>query len=564
MSNIQTQHIYRVDLDLCPLRAELEQPLSHTDSLADEFIIHVRRSMTPADLTGMSVLGTLTWDGHKTLPLRGMIHSAQGSAVSLTLPEEAYAIPGAFTLCVQLTDGDVRHTLLHLNGQILRTSGDVLIPAEAVLPTLPEFLEHMQEMDDAAATALNAADQAHNATEALTARVTASLADCAEAIQAAGPAILCDMNGSPAICIDAAARPAVQIVSTINPAQPGTGDPSPDNVRPIPGFDAVTLTRTGKNLLGFREYSVPGTGVYSDIYANGVFRREVQQTHETSFVIGATALQNIISPHIPAGTYTFTLTHMSGPTFSSPYLEVTLTDGSIVNMASGATTTLPLDGTITGVRASLKQFRSGSVIEFVMQLEAGAGTAYEPYSGVTLTADLPETVYGGTLDWTTGLLTVTHIVRTYTGSEAWENSTSDAVYKLPLAIPSTALVMNTEFYHLCSHYKPTYYKEAQDDKTCYSLNAHNLMVKDTSVGSLDSFKAYLAAQAAAGTPMTIVWRLKPASYVTHQLTPQQLDMLKGCNAVRSDAGEANVVYVADTRMYIDNAVAAVKASFQTA
>ena len=37
------------------------------------------------------------------------------------------------------------------------------------------------------------------------------------------------------------------------PTQEGTGDPSPDNVRPIKGRDSVTVERCGENLLSFGE-----------------------------------------------------------------------------------------------------------------------------------------------------------------------------------------------------------------------------------------------------------------------------------------------------------------------
>lgn len=44
-----------------------------------------------------------------------------------------------------------------------------------------------------------------------------------------------------------------------------------------------------------------------------------------------------------------------------------------------------------------------------VQLELGsAATEYEPYQGDTFTADFGQTVYGGTLDWNTGVLTATH------------------------------------------------------------------------------------------------------------------------------------------------------------
>ena len=376
------------------------------------------------------------------------------------------------------------------------------------------------------------------------------------------PAIYEAASGALVTVEDAAALPALSIVSAINPAQPGTGDPSPDNVRPIPGFDVVTLTRTGKNLLGFGDFEVVG-GAYTDSCVQGVFTRTVTTQHTTSSCLHGNAMSSIKNAHLKAGTYVFTLTCSSGIKFASPYAEVTLVDGTIVQLESGKTTTIAMDGTITGIKQTNTQYNTGDIITFTMQLEAGeVATDYEPYSGATRTAILPETVYAGTLDWTTGLLTVTHFAQTYDGTEAWNDPGNGMSYTLPNSVPGEAMVDNEAFYHLCSHYKPVKYRtpDAQADMSCYTLNGHTLCIKDTSAGTLEGLKTSLAAQAAAGTPMTIAWQLKPASYVTHQLTPQQLDMLKGCNAVRSDAGDTSVVYVADTKMYIDNRLAAIAAA----
>ncbi|MBR3763268.1 MAG: hypothetical protein IKK57_01785, partial [Clostridia bacterium] len=252
MSNIQTQHTYRVDLNQCPLSAGLERPLSHTDALADEFVICVRRGMTPANLTGMNVLGSITWGERMTLPLRGTV---QGSSAVLTLPEEAYAVPGTFTLTIQLEDGDVRHTLVHLQGQIARTSSDTLIPSDDVLPTLPEFLQHMEDMDAATAAAQEAAADTRAAAADMARQSAAVLADLTSAMLQAGPAIVCEAGGSILHCSDAAVRPLCSAVTALELTQPGTGDPSPNNIRPLPGWDAVNLTRTGRNLVSHLDYA---------------------------------------------------------------------------------------------------------------------------------------------------------------------------------------------------------------------------------------------------------------------------------------------------------------------
>lgn len=362
-----------------------------------------------------------------------------------------------------------------------------------------------------------------------------------------GSAVVSESDVGGIVTIDNSSDvPALSVISRIVASQSGAGDPSPDNVRPITGCDAVTLTRTGKNLLGFKDFSVGGES-FIDSYSNGVFRREVINYHSTSYALGTTAFKNIENPHIPAGTYTFTLTHISGVTYASPYLEVTLSDGSMVNLASGVATTLPLDGTITGIRMTSKSFSKGDTIEFVMQLEAGAGTAYEPYNGVTLTTNLPETVYGGTLDWASGLLTVTHRRMVFDGTEVWESNatTNPGQFCMRLAAENRALLPG----QICSHYKPGY---AYTGLTFASIEARGTLIwlyhKDLGPATA-TLKSYLAEQAAAGTPVTLVYEL--ATHYTIQLTPNQMEMLKGRNTVWGNTGDTSLVYVADTKMYID-------------
>ena len=369
------------------------------------------------------------------------------------------------------------------------------------------------------------------------------------------PCIACDVNGGMVTVTDAAERGALGVVSAIATVQSGTGDPSPDNVRPISGWDTVGLSRTRKNMLGFEDFSLTSTGVYTDTYTDGVFRREVSQYVTTTFAVSKTAMTYLKHNHIPAGTYTFTATYTGNTTYKGLYLEVTLSDGTIAQLPNGETTTITQGGTITGVRMTSQSLLSGTTIECTMQLEAGTGTSYEPYSGATMTAALPETIYGGSLNWTTGELTVMYVAQSLTGNEAWAAGGSGLVYTLDnRTVQNKSLTDNNIPYHLCSHYKPVAYKSPADqaDMTCYTLNSYQLNIKNTTAGTLANFKAYLSAQAAAGTPVTLLWPLKPAYYSTIQLTPQQLDMLKGYNTIWSDSGDTSLVYVADTKMYIDN------------
>ena len=62
------------------------------------------------------------------------------------------------------------------------------------------------------------------------------------------PAIIQEKSGNPITITDAANCPIRKLKVLFEPIQEGSGDPSPDNVRPISGRDSVTVERTGKNV----------------------------------------------------------------------------------------------------------------------------------------------------------------------------------------------------------------------------------------------------------------------------------------------------------------------------
>lgn len=75
--------------------------------------------------------------------------------------------------------------------------------------------------------------------------------------------VLCpplEETGNPVVCYPVAGYP-LGVVAEWEPTQEGSGDPSPENVRPIKGRDSVTVERCGENLLHIAPFStiVPGT-----------------------------------------------------------------------------------------------------------------------------------------------------------------------------------------------------------------------------------------------------------------------------------------------------------------
>ena len=394
MSAIQTQHRFRVDLDSCPLEATLPRPLMHSDALADEIVLAVRRGVNPVDLAGMTVTGFMTFTTQQTLPLPGSVND---SIVTLPLPGEAYAVPGAFTLTVQLQSGDTRHTLLRLTGQISRTSADEFISSGELLPTLPDLLDDIADMRAATRAAQDAA---------------ANVGQVVIAANAA-PAIVLEASGDPIAIADAAALPALEVCTNILADRQGSGDVSPDNIRPFIGHTAVQLFRAA---------------------------------------------------------------------------------------------------------------------------------AFDASADPALVAQLPQTIFGGVLNWTQGTLTVTHLLDDLTNA-VWTASQTAKRYLVRYTTDTFAAL------EACSHF-PT--SGSAFTNSCWRSGSQAAF--NTAFATLAEWKAYLAEQSAAGTPLCILRGLPPVSQQTLTLTPQQLTLLAGSNALWSSAGSTALTYIADTRTYIDNAL----------
>ena len=184
------------------------------------------------------------------------------------------------------------------------------------------------------------------------------------------------------------------------------------------------------------------------------------------------------------------------------------------------------------------------------------GAAYDEAASPVLTAALPETVYGGTLDWTTGVLTVTHRMLRLTGSsaEGWTSNGSGHYYAKRYLTDTPGGDSTTDGY--CTHYR---YANAYAGiaKSMQGRETH-VWLKDADLTSVDAVKAYLAEQAAAGTPVTLVYPL--ATPYAIQLNPQTLPLLLGSNAVWCDAGETAVTYAASGLALLEKRVEALEAA----
>ena len=348
------------------------------------------------------------------------------------------------------------------------------------------------------------------------------------------------VSGATVQCTPVANYPlGVQV--DITPTQEGTGDPSPENVRPIVGWDSVNVTRCGKNLLDMNDAYVNGyniTGFKNMLKPGMQYTYTVKSSGGIAFKLYAVTNANtpwddgqmaLISKYLFEGEY---------QTFVAPD---NIKDFAYIALAGGA------DG-IVNVFPN---------VEF--QLELGSiQTSYEPYRGETYTIQLGQTIYGGTLDVGTGVGSETVHGVQFNGTETWtqrignlglsffEHSISD---KGELITSSGGSINLAKQSQKISHFKVgnPYSENVDDAGWVYSTGSALYAIariRASRFENVEDWKSFLAAQAAAGTPVTVAYKLvtpHPFQATGNQTIPA----LPGTNTLYAGAGDITVTGASD-------------------
>ena len=177
---------------------------------------------------------------------------------------------------------------------------------------------------------------------------------------------------------------------------------------------------------------------------------------------------------------------------------------------------------------------------------------YHAYQGQSIDIQLGQTVYGGTLDVTQGVLTVDRAITTFDGSsdEAWGKVTygSAAAFAMDIAFSHKWITGNE---NISTNYLKAISTNAtwgNEDNWIASQNDGGIVTGIKSITALADWKAYLA-----NNPLEVCYEL--LTPITVQLTAQQMTTLLGQNNVWSDADSVSVDYVADTKLYIAKVIA---------
>ena len=348
-------------------------------------------------------------------------------------------------------------------------------------------------------------------------------------------------SGNPAVCYPMAKYPLGCKVSW-EPTQEGSGDPSPDNVRPIKGKDSVTVERCGENLLNsvpelpIRIYkNSPSVVVRGGTLPAGQYTMDVR----LDVIPGGEALgAALIKYELADGTEKYFVPRASNETSVNIAFETAIKAITVVNYGN-------IDGNITGI-----------------SLVPGAAAGdFERYTGQTATLSLPRTIYGGTVDAVTGEGQETWKLVTLDGTGNWEtwgvNENNAAVtgfynYSINDYDPNcNKLLCSTMPYKNVDVWggrnEGIGYARALNLGSrymIYSVKTDTLSDASDNASAVASFKSYLAAQYAAGTPVQIAYRrAEPVPFTATGAQP--IPSFPGVNTLLTNADSVTVTGRAD-------------------
>lgn len=329
-------------------------------------------------------------------------------------------------------------------------------------------------------------------------------------------------------------------------AETGSGDKGPDNPYTLAGVQPTKVTVCGRNLAANPRFNA------ADQFSPCVYA-DCELQPNTKYTI---------SLYVPAGEAYYTNENLFAKIV---YLPVST--GGIYS--AEATTKPTISNTdpkqyATGKGWTLLKAQSGTTASGNardLQIEFGdTATPYEPYTGQTIDLPALEPLYGdGTVndeyDAATGVENRRWKRVVFDGTEAWAVSATGTAGKYRVSLSIEDILPTATFSQAsscrCSHYATISADNTYHLQVGISANygtSHGIFIYDDAydVQDVTGWKSYLAAQAAAGTPVTVVYQLD-APAVT-QRDPARIQPPAPVCRVFADAGSVDVSYNRDVNM----------------
>ena len=344
-------------------------------------------------------------------------------------------------------------------------------------------------------------------------------------------------SGNPVVCYPVAGYP-LGVKAKWEPAQEGTGTPSPENIRPIHGRDSVKVERCGENLLAIKPFN-------KDTHKGITY----EYVPDGGIHVSGTALTSVDSPTFPVWLLP------PGKYFG---LELgSEIHASIVVQRNGKNLWLNAKGAFEILAGDVTKYwyaivSAGATVDKTVYPYIVPGTTapttYTPYIGQTNTLTLPETMYGGEVDAVRGEGQDTCKTITLDG-ETNKFTQAGEYWNLPRnSAPGVVGLYAT----ICSHFPANIFCGNQIEEYLYTKT--QFMSKY--FPDANALNTYLAAQNDAGTPVQIAYKLaEPIPFTATGAQP--LPALSGTNTVLTDADSVTVTGRADPIKRIEDLEAAV-------
>lgn len=332
------------------------------------------------------------------------------------------------------------------------------------------------------------------------------------------------------------------------PIQEGEGDPSPDNVRPILGWDGISVTKCGKNLLNpndpdYANYTISPTGGPTTTSADRI---------TTGFIPCGENVTLVASSTKKVTSVVFAFVVISAWDKNKQFIS-----RAYVNSNSRLTFTTP-EGTCY-VRYSEQVTGNNNptpsvFTKYERQLEFGTTpTAYEPYTETQITIPFPQTIYGGYVDLVNGEVVEEYTAVTLDGSVSpgifpWQSKITEKDTG-EILVKALYIKHNTKD----NWHNQNCYLTAKCDKLLCTSN-YNITNRGCSFYDGSSYSICLTLpESLVGTttaelnqylsdnPITTAFKLQTS--IHHTIDPQVIRPLKGVNNIYSDAnGNIEIKY----------------------
>lgn len=270
------------------------------------------------------------------------------------------------------------------------------------------------------------------------------------------------------------------------------------------------------------------------------------------------------------GTYTLcTLTNLpTGTSILAGHYDGTSYVGNIAGISPGKNHVTFAAKSVHSLDAYI-DVKAGATVDTTVYLMLVPGstppTEYTPYRGDTLALALPSTVYGGTVDAVTGEGEHKWGLVTFDGSEAWTigglaADKRDWYYVSPKIVDAINEIPKSGN-EICSHYPHYDVSNNNTGKGCALVwGAIRVRWGDIIPENTDAWKSYLAAQAAAGTPVQVAYKLATPTPFTATGNGPIMPIPGETNTIMTDADSVTVTGRADPIRIIQQLQAAQSAA----